>query len=313
MGSDTVKAGLLKHIAQVEEGYPLARFNPLAVGGTADYYTEATSTVELAAAVNAAILQEIPYVVIGRGSHILFSDGGFPGLVVQNTSSGMALAADRSQIVVDAGMELSRLVTAAAGYGLGGLVPFFGQSGTVGGALYRNLEVGGQAIRSSVRQVTVLVPPSRLTTQATIARHPADWLFTELENSRLKALKVRKGWLEPQPLILTASFQLTSNRHDELTTRIQRQARLLPVAPKHTLGPLFAPLPNADLDELLIKAGVSGLRVGSVYPDRYHPNYIARRGRCTSEEIFSLMEQIRQRMHEVFAVELISNLERVEI
>src|SRR5215213_11204007 len=98
MADTSVKTGLLRHIVQVKEEYPLNQWNPLKAGGVADFYAEVESTVELAAAVKSAIDMQVPYLVIGHGDKVLFSDSGFPGLVIHNRTSSFAMATEQSQV-----------------------------------------------------------------------------------------------------------------------------------------------------------------------------------------------------------------------
>ena len=294
---------LLKHIAAVEESYPLQEFNPLGAGGTADYFTAAHDTVELAASVKAAIDAEIPYVVIGAGAGVLFSDGGFPGLVIHNQAKSFAVAADKSQVVVDSGLPLSELIVRSASSGLGGLTGFYGEPGTVGGAVYANLSAHGQAISSSLRFVTMVMPPARLDREATVARYRADWLAKEGSLSKLHHLKVTRPFSEPQPVILAAVLQLTNIRSDELLARLHAQAKQNPAV--SGMGPVFSAVPGHDLRAMLVGAGVASLRIGGIYPDRYNPNFLVSREKgVRSGDIRTLIEQMRAKVQEAYGVVL---------
>jgi len=293
---------LLKQIAKVEREYPLGELNPLGAGGVADYFTVANDTVELASAVKGALDAKVPYMVVGRGEGTLFSDGGFPGIVIQNLSSSCAVAADKSQVVVDSGLPLSRFITMLASRSLGGLTNFYGQPGTVGGATYANLSDGSQSILSSVRYVTMFMPPARIDKEATIARYKVDWLVRPDGLTKLQFQKTSRAVGEPQPVILTVLFQLTSVRPDEIQLRLGERAARNPKV--EGMGPLFAPLPDTEIETLLVGAGVASLRVGSVFPDRYHPNFLKSRGSARSADIRQLIESIQEKVWAVYGVKL---------
>lgn len=263
---------LLKRIAQVESNFPLGSFNILGAGGVADYFTAPQDTIELAAAVQAALDQKMPYLVIGQGRGLLFSDGGFPGLVIHNQSSNLVFSSDHSQVVADSGLSLKQFISVTSSRGLGGLTHLYSEPGTIGGAVYANLQGDGGPILSSVRFLTMLVPPSLLDKRATIIRYPAEWLKSEEGRTKLQVMKETKLMEEPQPIILTVTFQLTRLRPDELQNRMQIQSGKHPEP--EGFGPVFEPIPGDDLDHLLVRAGVASLRKGEVYPDRYHPNYL---------------------------------------
>ncbi|HET8670494.1 MAG TPA: FAD-binding protein, partial [Candidatus Saccharimonadales bacterium] len=54
------------------------------LGGNAAYYTEVTDRHELQEAVQWAEQSNMPIIVIGSGSNIVWRDEGFPGLVIVN-------------------------------------------------------------------------------------------------------------------------------------------------------------------------------------------------------------------------------------
>lgn len=293
----SVRSGLLKHIVKVEEEYPLNQFNPLLCGGVADYFTLTETTIELASAVKAAIDMEIPYLVIGQGEKVLFSDGGFPGLVIQNRTNSFGVAMDKSQIVVDAGLSLSSCISMAANRGLGGMTHLYGEPGTVGGALYSNLVHGGKQFSSLIRYLTVLMPPARLDTEATINRFRREWLVEPGESlTRLQKLRATVSADQPHPVILTAVLQLTSLRSEEIRSQIQRAS----VHSEYNLpngvamGPIFASPPgDVPLETLLQTAQVGKLRVEQVMPDRRALNFIRSKGSAPrSADIKQLIEQM---------------------
>ncbi len=61
---------------------PLAKHTTLRVGGPADVYVEPASETDLAAVVNFAGNDSLPFFVMGRGSNLLVRDGGFRGVVI---------------------------------------------------------------------------------------------------------------------------------------------------------------------------------------------------------------------------------------
>lgn len=315
MAEQSVRRNLLKHIGVVEESYPLQNFSPLRSGGVADYFTIATTTVELTSAVRAAIDTKIPYFIMGQAKGILFSDGGFPGLVIQNTSSSLAVARDKSQIVADSGVSLKRLITVAANQGLGGLTDFFGYEGTVGGALYSNIKEGGHSLSSSVRYMTALMPPSRLEQEATIVRHKVDWLLEGDEPTKLQHLKISQPLYVSQPVLLTVLFQLTNVRTDEVRLRLNRQSEAFQkTSPKDTttmLGPLFEDLPGVKVEELLKGIQAYKMKEENLGVDRRFPNFIRSKGSVPvrAAAIRSLIERLQEEIQKKYGEILLCRYE----
>jgi UDP-N-acetylmuramate dehydrogenase len=309
MASTAQRIELVKKIARLDEDYSLAIFNPLKVGGRADFFTSVTNTVELVEAVTAAIDAEIPYMVIGHGKHVLFSDSGFPGLVISNTTMGLAYDSERSQVVVDSGLLLASCVTQLASRGFAGLTPFFGEPGSVGSAIYRDLVAGVHSFGSLVRSVTLLMPPTRLKPEPTIARYHADWLRREEGKNRLARLREDAALFAAQPILLTAHLQLTSNRTDEIALRLKNQLAGYPAPRKQRLGPIFHPLPNVPVETVLRAAKVDRLRIGGVMSDHKYPNYLAAGKVPTARDVRELIEAMTTQVFESEGVMLRSRYE----
>jgi UDP-N-acetylmuramate dehydrogenase len=309
MADAPVRQHLLRHIARVEEEYPLQGFHPLGVGGVADFYTVARTATELVAAVKAAADVSLPYLVIANGEGVLFSDGGFPGLVIQNATEQVVALADRTQIVADSGASLDRCIAWSASQGLGGLAPWYGLGGSVGGMLYANTTVERHQILDAVRSVTVLQPRGKQSGEPGIVRYAGEWLRGKDGAGKLATAKASATLPEPQPVILSAIFQMTKVRQDEILYQIQRYAQgYRQSRPAGTVwGPVFAlasegtqALDNTvqGVAETLLASGVPGLRRGPVFPDRYNPNFFRSRGRATAREVRDLIEAIQNQVGE---------------
>jgi UDP-N-acetylmuramate dehydrogenase len=295
MDADRTAITLRRHVVGLRESHPLASLNPLGIGGVTDYFATAASTVELASAVTGALAAGIPYLVLGSGTRVLFSDGGFPGLVIMNQARALAVDASRSQAVVDCGVELSKAVTELAGRGFGGFIPLYGQLGTVGGALYDN-----QPLLSALRQVTALMPPNRPQAEPTLVRQSPSW-------ARSSALRAN-----PSPVLLTAVLQLTSNRSDELVERIRRQAAMVQRRPLRALGPIFQAPDSGSLQRLLEAAEVGRLAgTGCVVQGG---NFIVARGRgITARSVRELVEAMAERIEHRTGIRLLSRYEYVGV
>jgi UDP-N-acetylenolpyruvoylglucosamine reductase len=283
--SDTY-SHLCKYIAHVEQNAPSERLHTVPVGGRMAYYAEVYDSVELVQAVKAAGDMALPYVVIGQGSSVVFPDDGYPGLVVRNSSKNMAFSKEHSQMVAESGVSLQSVIVQAAQQGLGGLVHLYGVGGSLGGALFYNVQVGGQPISDSLRSLTVLMPATRLKPEPSIVRFKGSWLLSRAEPglTRLQTLVLRTP-TEPQPVILTAQLQLTSLRLDEIARRIQTESHRYQAMqpPFPTFGPLFADTSTISAAELLTVGEAHRVRHPGLSMHKSFPNYLRVRGRYLRE------------------------------
>ena len=107
------------------------------IGGNADYFVQVCSKEELKTVIGLANQNEIPFMVVGKGSNLLVSDLGIEGLVI-SISKMDKIEVSEDEIIAQAGANLSALCIKAMENELEGLEFGFGIPGSVGGALYMN-------------------------------------------------------------------------------------------------------------------------------------------------------------------------------
>lgn len=315
MADELTYKQLLRDISSVEQEVSLGQFNGLHAGGRAAYFTVAHDAMELAGAVKAALDASLPYEVVGAGTSVLFPDDGYAGLVIHNCSEGFIMAADRSQVVVESGMPLRRFITMAAGRGYGGMTQFYGEEGTIGGVVYHNIGVEGSSVLSSVRHLTMLMPPTKMKPYPTVVRQRADWLLRHDALTRLQHFRHAHSFDQPRPIILNVQFQLTSVRPDELQRRIQREAARLDQRPKGAVfGPVFSE-PGGDyvLSDLLRYSGVAKVQVNGVRPDKHNLNYLRAKRGASASMIWEAVQSMQQMVLEHSGIEIAPHFERLGI
>ena len=262
------------------ETYSLQGFSPIRSGGVANYFVSASSTIQIAQAIKLAGDQSLPYIVVGRGSRSLFSDNGYPGLVIENKAQNISIDRERSQMIVDSGCGLSQIVTQAAAQGLGGIHGFYSDRGTVGGAIYSNTQ-GDSSGRflSVLRSATVVLPKTSLKEEPVIRRHDREWFLAEdgLQGSlQIQNNQVAESDEYQVPVILTAVLQLTSIRQDDVFKKIQNSVHTFKQK-DFSFGPIFYSYEGDDhveIGPLLAKIDRKALRKQTVMVSGSNPNYL---------------------------------------
>ena len=120
-----------------EQNCPLSKHSSFRIGGAADVALFPKSSDELCKSLSFLCEQEIPVLVIGNGSNVVFSDAGYRGAVVF-TGKCRNIKIENDLVFADAGVLLSALSSAARDESLSGLEFAFGIPGTLGGAVYMN-------------------------------------------------------------------------------------------------------------------------------------------------------------------------------
>ena len=294
---------------KLRENHPLAVYTTWKVGGKADFYFPAESLDELIKAVSLAYEHKLPIFILGRGSNVLVSDDGFRGLVIHNSTNNISFLTNESQVLVDSGVTLPRLAAAAASRDFSGLEALAGIPGSLGGAIIGNAGAFGQSINQLIKNLTVLEYGQQ---RIKIINRDVGWLESDYRQTKIKKMVSQK-----RPIILSVRLQLRRGKKEEilLKTREFQQRRLTnqPIGEK-TAGCVFKNLgieKEKTAGYLLAQAGAKKLKIGGAAVSSKHGNFIINKGRATANDIYQLINKMRQLVLEKFSVNLMEEIEYV--
>ncbi|HTE22226.1 MAG TPA: UDP-N-acetylmuramate dehydrogenase [Candidatus Limnocylindria bacterium] len=148
---------------QIQENVPLSQHSTMRLGGPARYLADITDRFEIAEAVAWAEQHQLPVMMIGSGSNIIWGDGGFPGLVLVNKIMGFEpLQQDDADmyVVVGAGENWDETVRKTVDLGYSGIEQLSLIPGTAGATPIQNVGAYGREIKD------VLVTVEAYDTQA---------------------------------------------------------------------------------------------------------------------------------------------------
>src|SRR3989338_9125756 len=135
----------------IYENELLAPYTSFKIGGPAKYFAVIDSAKDLLNLVNEADKLKLPYLILGSGTNILFSDHGFAGLVIKVTDNKLKVKGERLEC--GAGVILSKAVGQALASGLSDLEWAAGIPGTIGGAVVNNAGAYGGDMAGIVSDV----------------------------------------------------------------------------------------------------------------------------------------------------------------
>ena len=144
---------------EIQENVSLAPFTTFKIGGKARFFAEVVNKDELIAALKFASVNSLPVFVLGGGSNILVSDGGFKGLVIKIAITGIDRT-DNSDGAVDltvgSGESWDGLVKYCVDQNLAGIECLSGIPGSVGGTPVQNVGAYGQEVSETIISVACL-------------------------------------------------------------------------------------------------------------------------------------------------------------
>ena len=150
-----------KEIGRVVFDEPLSRHNSWKIGGPADLFIEPDNSDQIAEVLRFAHGNDIPLVVIGQGTNLLFDDAGVRGIVLKVGERLADLQISGNVIVAGGGVWVPQLARQSMQAGLSGLEHCIGIPGTLGGLVMMNGGSQRKGIGENVVSVTVRIelPP----------------------------------------------------------------------------------------------------------------------------------------------------------
>lgn len=291
----------LEQLAQGAVSYdrPLARFTTYRLGGDAAILFEPVSREDLRAlpaAVGDAGLtpEQVPVLVVGRGSNLVVSDQGFEGVAISLGSAFAWIEAGNSNTSVRAGAatSLPLLANWAARRSLSGLEFTVGIPGSVGGGVRMNAGAHDGAIADTLTQVEIFDAISGVSDT-----RPADALELTYRHSRLT----------DEEVVVAASFDLVPDEEARIRARMERYRRhradTQPGALQNA-GSTFKNPVGDSAGRLVDAAGLKGYRVGGASVSELHANFFVAGEGATAQDVFDLVQQVRARVAQRFGVDL---------
>jgi UDP-N-acetylmuramate dehydrogenase len=140
----------------IQENISLSNYSTMRLGGTARYLVEVTSRMELQEAVQWAEAQNLPIIMVGGGSNIVWKDEGFPGLILVNKIMRFESFDEDGRniyITVGAGENWDATVAHTTNDGLTGIEALSLIPGTAGATPVQNVGAYGQEIANTLATV----------------------------------------------------------------------------------------------------------------------------------------------------------------
>ncbi len=284
-----------KQIAQIERmmsggiqrGIPLSKLTTFRIGGPADIIAEPTNRAELASLVRFVNEEQIPALILGGGSNILFHDEGFRGVIVRahklNRIEFLSNGSETVHASVEAGVSLQKLIAESCKLNLTGLETLWGIPGSIGGSVAVNAGAGEIAIGSLIESLTVLDSLGK---------------ETVLTKSEL-TYSYRKMDLPGDSVALHAILALTKGDSGlimRLLEETKSRRKLTQPIGRFSAGCVFKnPSPDRPAGAVIDKLGFKGLITGGAQVSQTHANFIVNLGSATAADVLNLISVIRRK------------------
>lgn len=294
---------------------PLAHYTTFKIGGPAKLFAEVSDASELSLGYERAASERLPVYIMSGGSNILFSDNGFPGLVMRISDGGFRIL-DNGRVSAGAGKSLLEVVVACCQAGLVGMEKLAGVPGSVGGAVRGNAGAFGSEMADHVVSVKALNRRTGMVKEykkdecsfgyrMSLFKRHSELVILSVElrlgtggdpkalMSIVSETQAEREAKHPQDAFCAGSFFMNPTVTDE---HLREEFR-------HDSGkePKGERLPAGWVID---QVGLRGRTIGHAKVSEQHPNYIVNTGGATAEEVLTLVSIVKQKVRDELNIQL---------
>ncbi len=284
-----------RFLGSMVEGAPLSEHTTFRIGGPADLLAFPKGMGDLGRLLQAIADARCPWIAMGNGSNLLFSDSGFRGIVVVlGRGLNRIKKNHKHEVYVEGGCTINRFLSWVEEAELGGLEDLAGIPGTVGGAARMNAGAMGTSIGDRVAELHVAGERGGEVHYRTYQRHEAGFGY-------------RSTGIEEGEIIYLVKLELYKN--DRRYIR-ERRERVLEWRRRHqpleypSAGSVFKNPPGISAGELIDRCGLKGARAGMAQVSEKHANFIVNLGGARASEVVSLIRRVKKEVYEREGIEL---------
>ena len=269
---------------------PLSGLTTFKIGGSAQWYAEPRNEDEILSAVRRAREENLPLLFLGRGSNLLVSDRGWPGLVI-SCARFSAIEWNGAAVTAQAGVLLDAVAGESVRRGYAGMEKLSGIPGSVGGAVVMNAGAFSQCIADTLERAVLLDIDECRTTEA-----PASALGFGYRTSVLQTKNT---------VVLSAEFLLrpgNAEKLGEVRCGVLEKRRVRQPLDLPNCGSVFKRPAGGYAGALIEQAGLKGLRYGNAEISSKHANFIVNLGGATAADVRHLIVLAQKRVYETSGV-----------
>jgi len=292
---------------KIEKNKNLKPYNTLKTEAFASYFFEAKEKEDLVNIKKYSLFFQLPLLIIGGGSNLVFIRKKIDKLVVKNSYVSLEkLLEDKNYVYVKAssGLPMAFLVNESIKNGWSGLEYHYGLPGTVGGAIYMNSKwTNPLSYVGDYLEKAVLID-----NQGCLKEVDRYYFQFAYDYSILQ---------KTQEILVEVVFKLKKEKKELVKKRAQEaliyRKKTQPFG-VFSSGCFFQnisekerlekKLPTTSSGYLIDKAGLKNFSVGDFYISPIHANFIINKGNGKASDLKKLLKIVKKKVKEKFGVKL---------
>ncbi len=281
--NENQRAGLVNIIKEkVDFNVAMSSHSTFRAGGIAEAVCSVNELPVLIELISFLNSESIPWVVIGKGSNLLVTDGGIEGLVIILRGNLARVETEKNNVVrAGGGISTGRLLKYCVEHELAGLEFMAGIPGTLGGAVVMNAGAHGEEIEKRIVKVKIVNSKGET---------------GEMDRSRI-SFEYRKALIPEKSVIYGVELKLETGERDLIAEKIRNyidKRRESQPWDMPSCGSVFKNPEGEYAGRLIERCGLKGKQIGDAMISPRHANFIVNTGKAKASEIIELIEYVKK-------------------
>ena len=280
------------NLEKIEKDISLSTLTTYKTGGIAKLVVYPNNINNLKQMLKLIHKYNIKYFILGKGSNTLFSDKEFNGVIIKLDKLNN-FKIKQTEIYVESGMILSKLVQASVKNELTGLEFAIGIPGTIGGAIYMNAGAYGNNMGNIVKSVIVLNEKFQIK-EIPLEKLKFDYRYSIFQDNK-------------NLICVAANIKLEHGNHDEIASKIKEN--LLKRKNSQPLeypsaGSVFRNPEGNYAGKIIEELGLKGKNIGGAEISTKHANFIINKNNASSSDILNLIKLVQKEVKDKYKIDL---------
>lgn len=280
------------NLEKIEKDISLSTLTTYKTGGIAKLVVYPNNINNLKQMLKLIHKYNIKYFILGKGSNTLFSDKEFNGVIIKLDKLNN-FKIKQTEIYVESGMILSKLVQASVKNELTGLEFAIGIPGTIGGAIYMNAGAYGNNMSNIVKSVIVLNEKFQIK-ELPLEKLKFDYRYSIFQDNK-------------NLICVAANIKLEHGNHDEIASKIKEN--LLKRKNSQPLeypsaGSVFRNPEGNYAGKIIEELGLKGKIIGGAEISTKHANFIINKNNASSSDILNLIKLVQKEVKDKYKIDL---------
>lgn len=263
-------------------------YTSMRVGGNADLMVQPGSIEDIQKGVSCLRSLNVPFLIMGNGSNLIFSDRGYRGVIIKIGSGISKVEVSDSIITAEAGASLAYVANLALEYSLSGMEFASGIPGTIGGAACMNAGAYDGEMKQVIIETLCIDKHGKYITLRD-EEHDFSYRHSRIQDEELICLKVKLQLKKGEKKEIQAKMS------DLNTKRREKQPLNFPSA-----GSIFKRPQDAYAGKLIDDCGLRGYRIGGAQISDKHCGFIINTGNATASDVLSLIKHVQEIVYSKF-------------